>query len=451
MHGPTHRRFSRLRNVFTQGRLGPFLTALAILVVAAIVIITWLAVNAEETVQRRIAQSPSISVTIQKPPVTEQDDIETDEAEPEADATETPAPSSDTDKPADTAAVTAPDEQAPAVEKTPDAAPQDAEQKPAAETKPEPVPQPAPPPVQDAKPDTVARPDTETPPAAQTDNALATPVEAIAPNPVPPALLPLPETWQKQARAFNKDDPRPRIAIIITNLGIANAATQTAIQTLPPDVTLAFQSIAPNITDWISQARASGHETLLAVPMEPYNYPQNDPGPQTLLTSLDDSANVQRLEWALARSNEILGVMPAQGEKFVTNEKSLAPVLESIKRRGLVFVDATQNARSVVPSMAKLGAIPFAQSTLLIDAAASRLAIDKALLELEARAKADGSAIGIALPYPVTFERLNVWIKSLPEKNLTLAPISTMLIKGAPAMPTPVAAPDATTPAPAKP
>ncbi len=29
---------------------------------------------------------------------------------------------------------------------------------------------------------------------------------------------------------------------------------------------------------------------LLQVPMEPFDYPDNDPGPQTLLTSLDAGA-----------------------------------------------------------------------------------------------------------------------------------------------------------------
>ena len=33
----------------------------------------------------------------------------------------------------------------------------------------------------------------------------------------------------------------------------------------------------------VARAREAGHEVLLEVPMEPFDYPDNDPGPQTLL------------------------------------------------------------------------------------------------------------------------------------------------------------------------
>jgi polysaccharide deacetylase 2 family uncharacterized protein YibQ len=208
---------------------------------------------------------------------------------------------------------------------------------------------------------------------------------------------------------------------------LANNATKAAVQTLPANVTLAFQSIAPNVTDWAKQARLSGHEVLLAIPMEPGNYPQNDPGPQTLLNSLPAKANLERLDWALARSNQMIGIMPLQGDAFVTNEKALAPVLDDVRRRQLIFVDGTGNTQSLAASLTATANIPFAQAHAFIDATASRTAIDQALADLEARAKANGAAVGIALPYPVTFERLNEWIKTLPGKNIVLAPISAVL------------------------
>jgi polysaccharide deacetylase 2 family uncharacterized protein YibQ len=48
-------------------------------------------------------------------------------------------------------------------------------------------------------------------------------------------------------------------------------------------------ALAPYGTDLeklAERARADQHELLLQVPMEPFDYPDNDPGPQTLLTSL---------------------------------------------------------------------------------------------------------------------------------------------------------------------
>ena len=64
------------------------------------------------------------------------------------------------------------------------------------------------------------------------------------------------------------------------------AATADAIMKLPPAVTLAFTPYGTEPGKLAERARAQHHEILLQIPMEPYDYPDNDPGPQTLLTSL---------------------------------------------------------------------------------------------------------------------------------------------------------------------
>ena len=359
------------------GSVASLLTATAIYAISATGIITWLAMHGETTTQRRIAASPSITVAIEKPV--------------------TPAPGT-------------------TVPRSDDAVPPPAEAAPANDTPLLPIVKaavtPAPPPVAPAP---------VMPPAVTT----TAPITAAG--------------WQTQTRPFDQTDKRPRIALIITNLGLANNATKAAVQTLPADVTLAFQTIAPSITDWVAQARQVGHEVLLAVPMEPANYPQNDPGPQTLLSTLPATANTQRLDWALKRSNQIIGIMPAQGEAFVAIAKALAPVLDDVRTHQLVFVDGTTNASSVAKSLTETARIPFAQADLLIDATASRTSIDQSLTDLETKAKANGSAVGIALPYPVTFERLSAWLKTLPAKGIVLAPVSAVLANTTVPTPTPVA------------
>jgi polysaccharide deacetylase 2 family uncharacterized protein YibQ len=55
------------------------------------------------------------------------------------------------------------------------------------------------------------------------------------------------------------------------------------------------------LTKLAAHARAKGHELLLQVPMEPFDYPNNDPGPRTLLTSLANEQNVNRLHWLMSR------------------------------------------------------------------------------------------------------------------------------------------------------
>lgn len=354
-------------------------SAFYLLVFIAIVI--WLSINAEVTTQRRIAQSPSVTVIIKRP-----DTAPTPEETQDQSALPESWEQKDQALPADSATTDGSIEQ-------------------------------------------------DQPPAAQSTEPVTEP-ETFGPH----AEAPAPQAaWQKLARPFNHDDPRPRIGLIVVNLGVTNNITKQAIDMLPPDVTLAFQSVSPAVTAWIEKSKTVGHENLLAIPMEPYRYPQNDPGPQTLLTILPKEDNIKRLNAALSQSANVIGIIPAQGEKFITSERSMAPVLDTIKDNGLIFVDGTLTANSAALSLTRLGRIPFIQTQNVIDASVSRQAIDLALTELENQAKQNGQAIATVLPYPATLERLESWIRTLPEKNLQLAPVSALI-----AVPK---APPATTPA----
>ena len=75
------------------------------------------------------------------------------------------------------------------------------------------------------------------------------------------------------------------VAIVVGGLGVGAAKTVDAILKLPAAVTLAFTPYGSDPGKLVERARAQHHEILLQIPMEPYDYPDNDPGPQTLLTS----------------------------------------------------------------------------------------------------------------------------------------------------------------------
>ncbi|MBU6445480.1 MAG: divergent polysaccharide deacetylase family protein, partial [Alphaproteobacteria bacterium] len=94
---------------------------------------------------------------------------------------------------------------------------------------------------------------------------------------------------------------KPQIALVISGLGVSAKATEAALKTLPPGVTLAFAPYAGDAQRWVSEARRLGHEVLLEVPMEPYDFPDSDPGPHTLRPTLDENGNLDRLRWALTR------------------------------------------------------------------------------------------------------------------------------------------------------
>ncbi|MEE2996944.1 MAG: divergent polysaccharide deacetylase family protein, partial [Pseudomonadota bacterium] len=231
------------------------------------------------------------------------------------------------------------------------------------------------------------------------------------------------------AKPFNRADKRPRIGIVVTGLGLSDAATESAIQGLPGAVTLAFAPHSSKLKEWVRLARAAGHEVLINIPMEPVNYPSYDPGPQTLLTSLNANQNLNRLFWGLSRASGYVGVVDFLGSRFTASRKHMEPVLNELKRRGLLYLDSGTTTGSTTPVIAHELGIAFAVSKLTLDETASRKNIDRRFGELETRARRDTQAIGIASPYPVTLERIANWARQLRARGFALAPISALTIQ----------------------
>jgi polysaccharide deacetylase 2 family uncharacterized protein YibQ len=254
------------------------------------------------------------------------------------------------------------------------------------------------------------------------------------------ALGPLPRVGddghlprQVYAKPFNTADKRPRIAIVVTGLGLSAAATESAIQGLPGSVTLAFAPYSPRLNEWIRLARAAGHEVLINVPMEPTNYPAYDPGPQTLLTRLNAEGNLDRLLWSLSRGTGYVGVVDFLGSQFTTSRVHMTPILNAIKQRGLLYLDSNSSPRSVSGAVAAKLKLVSAKATLTLDERASRTEIDRRFAELEQRAKRKRQAIGIASPYPVSLERIATWVRQLEARGIAIAPVSALMQTPAPA------------------
>jgi len=249
--------------------------------------------------------------------------------------------------------------------------------------------------------------------------------EPAAPQTEPTGAQP---RWQRYAQDFDDPDKRPRIAIVLTGLGLSSAATEAAINQLPAAVTLSFTPYSRRLDQWISLARTGGHEVMLDLPMEPTSYPDDDPGPQALLTALSPAQNLERLNWTLSRASGYVGVATVMGSRFTTSEEALTPVIEALKEQGLIFLDNRSSQESVAWRLAaKIGTANAVNDRTLDTAQASRVAIDARLVQLEGIARAEGFAVAMGRPYPVTIERLREWAKGLSGRGFVLAPISAVV------------------------
>lgn len=219
---------------------------------------------------------------------------------------------------------------------------------------------------------------------------------------------------------------RKLIGVVMTGLGLNESSTRAAIEALPGTVTLAFVPYGNGLESLVEAARAGGHEVMLEIPLEPFDYPQNDPGPHTLLVDQPVRANLDRLYWLLSRMGAYTGVINHMGARFTASAADFSPVMEELGLRGLSYLDDGSSNRSLAEDLARQNGVPYARSDGVLDANPSASAIAAALDGLKAQADAHGQAIGMLSALPVSIRTLAEWAQALDESQYLLVPVSAL-------------------------
>ena len=232
--------------------------------------------------------------------------------------------------------------------------------------------------------------------------------------------------WKEYSRPYLGDPDAPKIALVIQGIGLDAERDRAAIEQLPPEVTLAISPYAQAPQELSGRAREAGHEVLLMVPMEPLEYPANDPGPLTLLAEMPQDELIDRLHRVLGRFQGYVGVVNHMGSRFTSERPALDPVMNDMARRGLLWLDARTTAESVLPEAAQAAGLPVAVNDRYIDNEASAATIDELLARLLRIARLEGAAVGIGRPYPVTLQRIAAFARTLEDSPAALAPVSAV-------------------------
>lgn len=237
--------------------------------------------------------------------------------------------------------------------------------------------------------------------------------------------------WMRFARPFESGDIRPRIALVVTDLGLSQGITDQAIHYLPGAVTLAFNPFADNLAKWVEQARRAGHEVLINLPLEAGGAAARD-GQATaaaapLAASYPGAEAAGRLEWALNRTSGYVGVASFLGAGATGDDQVLRPILSVLRDRGFIYVGRQAGQRASSARLAQELGVPYAAIDRQIDADPSREAIEQRLAELERTARDTGAAVAMVRAHPASFERLAIWHTSLEAKGIVLAPITAVL------------------------
>lgn len=264
-------------------------------------------------------------------------------------------------------------------------------------------------------------------PAVVAAEAAAAPLPAVAPA--------MRDTDQRApgeafAASFDTNDTRPRIALLIAGVGMNAAESAVAIATLPAEVSLAMTPYAARLDEQAADAHQHGHEVFTSIPMEPQGYPLNDPGNRALLTGASMADNAQMLDWVLSRVTGTIGATGAlgelRGERFAAADDEMAPLLDTLAERRLLYIDPRPNATMSPALHPKSGG--YRGVNVVIDDPGGADAIDRALARLELVAHDRGSALGLAgRPSPMTIDRITAWATGLAARGIALAPASVVV------------------------
>lgn len=219
-----------------------------------------------------------------------------------------------------------------------------------------------------------------------------------------------------------------RVALVIGGLAVSQTGTQAAIAKLPAEVTLAFAPQGNSIGRWMQVARQGGHEVIMQVPLEPFDYPNVNPGRNTLTVAATPDENLKNLRWALSRTTNYTGVMNYMGARFSADATAMGPLMAELGKRGLAYVDDGSSARSLAPELALKDGVPFVGGDTAIDAVQDRGAILKKLDGLEATARAKGFAVGIGSAFDLTVDTVSSWVTEAKKRGIEIVPISAVAV-----------------------
>lgn len=217
-----------------------------------------------------------------------------------------------------------------------------------------------------------------------------------------------------------------RIAILLRGVGRDDRNSGDAVSKLPSAISLAIMPLSGGAPQWARKAREAGHEVIVQLPLEPSDYPNNDPGPETLLASAGPEQNLIKLRTLLGRFEGYSGVTNYLGGRILQSGEALRPILEDLKSQGLVYVGEGNNSHAILRRIAGEIGLRYGGADVVIDAHPTPAAINQALDRLVALARKQGNAIGMGYASRTTIEQLQAWSQSASAKGITLVPVGAL-------------------------
>jgi polysaccharide deacetylase 2 family uncharacterized protein YibQ len=242
-------------------------------------------------------------------------------------------------------------------------------------------------------------------------------VKEPRPVAVPPAEpTPMPSPTPKPQPA---PDARGRLAILLDDGG-QKLDLVAAAAALPAEVGFAILPFLPKSAETATALYDAGHEIWLHLPMEPENYPANDPGPGAVLMAMNSDDLRTTIHSAINNIPHAVGVNNHMGSKATADLKTMTWIMQELKSRGMAFIDSRTTVHTVAEEAARAQGVPTNRRHVFLDNERSAAAIRTQLDEAVYRSRMEGEIIAIGHLDKVTIEVLSEELPSLGKRGADL-------------------------------
>jgi polysaccharide deacetylase 2 family uncharacterized protein YibQ len=224
---------------------------------------------------------------------------------------------------------------------------------------------------------------------------------------------------------FSAQVGRPRVAVIIEDLGNSLLDARRVIQLEPP-VSLAVMPFRPFSRQVAELGRLFHREVLLHLPMESATHVAADTA--SVLRVNAPRAEIERLlNEALISVPHAAGVHNHMGSRFTADRQGMGWVLDRLRERDLYFVDSRMTADTVACALAAEMEVACVSRTVFLDGNDEAGTIRQQLHEAVRIARIQGEAIAIGHSRSTTIEALSRLLPELRTLDVDVVPTAALV------------------------
>ena len=144
---------------------------------------------------------------------------------------------------------------------------------------------------------------------------------------------------------YQKD--KTRLAIVVDDFGYFGGKLLDDFCALDKNITYAILPGLNFSADAMNKATSLGHETMIHIPMEPIDYPRNDPGSNAIFVHLSKKEIRKKMENFIKELPLCKGANNHMGSLVTADKDIMTTVLEVLKKHDMYFIDSHTTSSTI--------------------------------------------------------------------------------------------------------